>query len=456
MKASYNLAEVVQETHPLRFAAGSEYVGTCPFHDEKTPSFRVNKQRFKCFGCGVHGDIISWITRTRGLSFQQAIGSLLKRDVSGGNVYPVGPKKEKSSSDYDAQGTKEILDINNAALAGFIRLSKPDKIAKQYMKSRFTQEQIDRFNITYYGESLEIISWLGKDKNDAELLISGLVGQDSLGRLYPRLRDRVIFPLVTKNCNVAGFAGRIVPRKKNEDYPKYVNPPLTKAYNKSNYLYGWPTFDPTSKTAFLVEGYMDVLALDKCGIKNVFAVGGTTIAQGQINTLETYFKTVYVMFDGDMPGLTAAAKSVDRLFSASFDTKYILLTDNHDPDSLSKDGDKKIFNTYPIVKITDFMNDKITTKALKETYDRSTLDSMASKFVLDNIKQGFPHYNVVDWVMQAYPQYAKEIKETTLKMVKDVDSVDGKLKLKKENVAEFLRAWIKPCREVRKKHNEEN
>lgn len=454
LKAQYVLSDVVRETHTnLRNAGGGEWVGQCPFHDEDTASFRVNDERYHCFGCGAHGDIVSWVQINRGLSFAQTIQALTKHDIPDAGLKIERKKPKVNVSVYEADEVALAIDINQLAHDFFIGNDKPP-----YIDERGLSECLELGYASV--DSNEMLNYLEPEftRNPKDLMDIGLTIQDSRGNYFPRLRDRITIPLRNPAGHILGFAGRIVPRPENESLPKYINPPNTHAFNKRNYLYGWHTFKgkPPYDYAILVEGYFDVLSLHANGINNVLAIMGTSIAKGQINYLEATVKRVFTMFDGDMPGLEATFNASKVLIESKFDVQHILLTDGADPDSLCQEYKKKIrdkIKEFPRIKLTDFYGDKLVTKLLKPEYDRSQLDELIRPYVLDNIKQGLPHYNVVDWVMQAYPQYREEIKETALKMINDVErQPDGKLKLKEVNIKAFIKAWIKPCRYVRKKH----
>lgn len=460
LKARYNLADIVRESITnMRNAGGGEWVGTCPFHEgDNTPSFRVNAERYHCFACKKHGDILSWLISTRGLTFKQAIEAL------GGNSLPdasqiIKPRRLKDHSDYEAREAEKIVAINTAAQEFFIDsllgLSEP----REYLFARLNAEDCRDFGLGYAPMTGFIDHMLAMQWQPEELVQAGLAAIDRYGKHYPRLRDRITIPLTSSTGEILGFAGRIMPRPENEGLPKYVNPPNTHAFNRKRYLYN--LYRGTTRTedgvrpssAILVEGYFDSMRLASHGVRGVICCLGTGISTEQVAILESMFKRVYIMLDGDTPGLEAAVKSLSLFLDSSLEAHVVLLTDGQDPDTFFNcENAIEIFRSLPRIRLEEFFTAKLTVKMHKK-YDRNKLDAAAAPFVDSNIKEGFGHYNVVAWVCAAYPEYAADIRTSYKAMLDNAYELSpGVFGFRDNYIKAFLKAWSKPCREVRKKH----
>lgn len=462
LKSQMPLHEYLRETVTLRFNGGDDWIGLCPFHNEDTPSFRVNHERYHCFGCNAHGDIIEWMKRVDKLTFEQAIQVLnrekkiIKRGVRAGPIVQY--------SDYEAEKALRIMQINYHANE-FYRIEAMigiDDTASAYLTTRFTDDQIAKFHIGYSPiASDRFISYmLDNGATYEELVYSSLAAVDSRGVVYARLRDRITIPLKNRQGHTLGFIGRIVPRISNQDLPKYLTPPNTAAFNKKRFLFGWPTAGCPFKTAnggqkvTIVEGPIDCISMWGSGINYVFALMGTSISKEQVNQLEHFADKVQILLDGDLPGLEGTFRATKFMIDAKFRTSTILLSDDLDPDTAVKERGKAYLNTLTSLNIKDYYTNKLMVKVPPE-YDRTLLDTTIKPWVDDNVKKGYPHYNVVDWVMAAYPKYRDEIKEATLRMLNDyVEQPGGKRGLKEENVKAFIRAWVKPSRDVRRHETE--
>lgn len=439
-----------EELSGIRYVGQEEIIAQCPFHNEKTSSFRVNAKRYHCFGCGEHGDIISWTAHKNNCSMGEAI-RLLGGNCIVRNNNPVN--KPPPFSEYDAIEANKIIEINKWWMNAYVSHKHvADSVAFEYMKGRFSVDLLDKFDIGYAPPTGIVVH---RFENE-DLLKASLIAQDSRGRYYDRLRDRIVFPLLNREGRCLGFAGRLIPRTPNSNIPKYINPANTKCFNRKSYLYGWQSITD-AKSVILVEGYMDILSLYSAGIRNILSCMGTAITAEQVNQLSHITNKVFIMLDGDMPGLKALKAIHDKGFfkDSGIDVSCILLTDNEDPDSfVNKDLStaSQRLRSRPIIKLSDFDNKVLTVKIGKHSeYDRSLLDKAAQKYVDSNRAEGLGHYNVVDWVISAYPQYANEIRQALVKLRDDyVYLPDGNKGFKEENVRKFLIAWMKPCRDVRK------
>lgn len=427
-----------------------EIVSTCPFHEEKTSSFRVNANRYHCFGCGAHGDIISWTAHINNCSVGEAIRSL------GGNTivkYKTPVEKPVATSDYDAVEAKKIIKLNEKVKEIYHeKIALLDEAAGNYVGERFSHDTYKKFRLGYAPRD----GCVGTLASPEELMKASLVAQDSRGNYYDRLRDRIVFPLINRAGCCLGFAGRLIPRSDNVDVPKYINPANTKAYSRKSFLYGWQSVTD-AKNIILVEGYMDVISLFSSGIPNTLSCMGTALTLEQVNQLSAITKKVYIMFDGDMPGLKALKAIHDKGFfkDSGIDVSCILLTDNDDPDSfVNKElsSAPHRLRSCPIIKLSDFDNKVLTFKMGRPSeYDRSSLDNAVQKYVDSNIADGLGHYNVIGWVISAYPKYANDIRKALVALRDDYVELPNGLKgFKPDNIQKFIRAWMQPCRDVRK------
>lgn len=452
LKGRFDLAEVVGKLVPgLRSVGGGDYQGKCPFHDEDTGSFRVNKLRYHCFGCHAHGDIFSWTQKTTGRTFPQAVQFLGQGNAPEPQGEAIPRREAPNHSPYESGAVMAILEANAMAQAYFLGADM-DQCANDYLFSRFTGDDMDRWGVGYGPNARDwLSSHLAMNEVDPDLACkAGLIAQSPDGSWYDRLRDRAIIPLRDRSGYIRGFTGRIIPRPDNGKLPKYSNSPTTWAFQKKRYLFGLEQFDPTLKYAIVVEGPMDVISMYRAGHKNVLAAMGSELSDEQLSILETLTPRIFVMMDGDAPGLEATFRASRNAMTSSSQMFHILLSDDVDPDiwaSLNLP-----LRSLPIIKATDFYQPNLVLREMKKEYDRSLLDKLIEPYVMDNIRSGYPHYNVVDWVMAAYPQYAQEIKEKTLGMVTTAkpNPDTGVYTLTEVAIKEFIKAWMKPSRDVRK------
>lgn len=457
LKSEYNLAEIIGATHQLRDVGRGDFVGRCPFHGEDTASFRVNNERFHCFGCHIHGDIFSWLMKMHGATFPQAIRMLTKKDI------PLPDrskklKKQKIVSDYDAQATYRIMQINEIAQS-FYKNVTIDKEARDYIDSRISKEAQEKFGIGYAPLHQEkLLDKLIKKKfSYADMLAASLVATDSVGNYYPRLRDRIVFPLFSPSGYILGFAGRAIERQgAAKPNLKYVNPPDTAAFSKKRYLYG--SHEPVKGFLGVVEGYLDVVSLWDRGVINACSIMGTHASPEQIEVLKYRTSKAWVMMDGDKPGLSAAAKLAPQLLESEIEGFTIYLTDKEDPDTVCKlfPDTREYLSTLPRVKFIEYLTSTLLVHQMqKEKWDRGILDELAKPYVDDNIKKGYSHYNIISWVCAAYPDHRPAIQKALKQMIEDPEiASSGVKRIRDEHAKAFLKAWMRPCKEVRISNNE--
>ena len=334
IRSSVSIVDIISEFVQLR-KRGKNYVGLCPFHNEKTPSFTVNeeKQIYHCFGCHSGGNVYKFLMEYDKISFVEAVQELA--DKTG-----IELELEKNISDEQQNELEELYELNNISARYFsdqLLVNNEGETARKYFEKRkLTLKTLRVFGLGYsLPANNSFISFAEEKKLDFNKLITlGLVGRSEKGRLYDRYPGRIIFPIFSPNGRVIAFAGR----KLDERTPggKYINSPETPIYIKGRTLYGLShAKDEIRKKgmAIIVEGYMDLLALVQNEIKNVVAVSGTAFTEEQVQLLSRYTKNVTLLFDSDTAGINASMRSIEILLGQDFEIKIATLPKGEDPDS---------------------------------------------------------------------------------------------------------------------------
>ena len=331
-----DIVDLISEYVPLK-KRGKNYVGLCPFHTEKDPSFNVipTKQIFYCFGCQEGGNVIHFLMKHEKLGFVEAVKLLAKR----ANI----PLPKRTVDRQKTQALDKLYYANEAANEYFRKSfyrEEPGKKARQYLNKRgFDSEIIKQFSLGYAPDDWEGFIGFAKTK-DMEMEVLNQAGlvvprAESSG-YYDRFRNRIMFPIFNLSGKVVGFGGRVLDEK---DEPKYLNSPETPIYQKGKILYGLNfSKDEIRKkgNAVLVEGYVDLLSLYQAGIKNVVASSGTAFTPDQARLLSRYAEKIYLLFDADTAGQSATFRSVDLLFSEGVEVFVVSLPKGEDPDSFVK------------------------------------------------------------------------------------------------------------------------
>ena len=340
VKDAADIVEVINEVVPLQNRSG-RFLGLCPFHAEKTPSFTVNQDRgfFHCFGCKESGDVISFVMKYYNMSFIEALQELATRygiELESRDLSPQEKERVKKR--------EQLFHVNETAATIYHEnlLSSPHaKIARDYLKNRNIPDTITRkFQLGFAPDSWDFLSSKLGNSNiriDA-LLDAGLVVQKEKGGVYDRFRKRLLCPLRNMSGQVAGFGGRII----GEGQPKYLNTPETLIFNKSSILYGLyenKQHIQQAKKCVLVEGNFDMLSMVAADLAYVAAPLGTALTESHIRQLKRYTSEAILLFDGDGAGLKAAIRSVPFFLKEQFSTKVALLPTGDDPDTfLQKKG----------------------------------------------------------------------------------------------------------------------
>ena len=337
IKSVADIVSVIGDYVELK-RAGSNYVGLCPFHNEKTPSFSVSPSKgiFHCFGCGVGGDVISFIMQKEGLSYPEAIKFLA--DKLGILVETNEVNKEK----YEHR--KKLFEINNEAKLFYYKNLLINDIPKDYIKKRnLNNNLINKFIIGYAdGKNSLYRHLLQKGYQKDDIIEVGLINQDEKGNVYDKFRNRLMFPIIDIRGNVIGFGGRSLA----DSRAKYMNSPQSLAYDKSKNVYGVSNLKNSTKVGkiILVEGYMDVISLTNYGFDYAIASLGTSLTHDQAKLIKRYCKNIYICYDGDSAGQNATSRAIEIFKEQDISPNIIVIPDNMDPDDYIKQYGNESFN----------------------------------------------------------------------------------------------------------------
>jgi len=357
-----NIVDVVSEYVTLR-KRGVNYLGLCPFHPDKTPSFSVSPSRniCKCFSCGEGGSPVYFIMKQEQIGYNDALRFLAKKyhiDVQ---------ERELTDDEKQMQDARESMFIVNAwAQKHFSsRLFEHEEgrmAALSYFNERgFREETIRTFRLGYALEKRDDLykTALENGYKPEFLEKTGLVGVYENGAITDRFRGRIIFPVHTMSGKVVAFGGRIL--RKNEKTSKYINSPESEIYHKSQELYGIYFAKQAITKAdkcFLVEGYTDVISMYQAGVENVVASSGTALTQRQVSLIRRLTNNITVIYDGDAAGIKATIRGIDLLLEEGMNVKVVLLPDGEDPDSFARKNNAFEFSLYIQQKETDFIRFK--------------------------------------------------------------------------------------------------
>ncbi len=357
-----DIVEVVSDyVHLIK--RGRNYVGLCPFHNEKTPSFSVNSVRnfCYCFSCKKGGSPVNFIMEKEGLSYHDALLHLASK-------YNIKVEEKELSEDERRQlNEREALLVANEWAVGQMEKALRDteegrSVGLQYLYQRgVTDEAIKKFRLGYNPDSGHALSdaanLAGMDRKS--LVEVGVLGesQKTPGAYYDRFRGRVIFPVLNPSGKVVALGGRDL----KGGMAKYINSPESGIYKKSNELYG--IFQAKSEIAkqdncFLVEGYMDVIGMWQSGMENVVASSGTALTDGQIAMIHRFTNNITLIYDGDAAGIKASLRGIDMLLAHKMNVKVLLLPDGHDPDSFARENTPENFRNYVKEHATDIIRFK--------------------------------------------------------------------------------------------------
>ena len=358
------IVDIVSDFVTLR-KRGVNYVGLCPFHDDKTPSFYVSPSKglCKCFSCGKGGNAVHFIMEHEQMSYPEALKYLAKK-------YGIEIKeRELSSEEKLMQSERESLFIvNNFARDYFQNILKNHvdgrSIGMAYFRNRgFRDDIIEKFQLGYCTESHDAMAQeaIKKGFKKEYLVKTGLCYETDDHRLRDRFWGRVIFPVHTLSGKVVAFGGRVLSSATKGVKVKYVNSPESEIYHKSNELYGIYFAKQAivkQDRCFLVEGYTDVISMHQSGVENVVASSGTALTPGQIKLIHRFTKNITVLYDGDVAGIKASLRGIDMLLEEGMNIKVCLLPDGEDPDSFARKHNATEFQKFIQDNETDFIRFK--------------------------------------------------------------------------------------------------
>ena len=362
IKQSARIEEVVGDFVTLK-RRGSNLIGRCPFHDEKTPSFTVNPARniFKCFGCGKAGDSTKFVMEHEHFTFPEALKYLARK-------YNIEiEEREITPEEKQAENERESLFAANEFARNYFRqtLTETEEgqaVGLSYFKERgFTPEIIEKFQLGFSPESFDAFLLAAEEKGykPEYLLKLGLIKENDKGRRYDAYRGRVIFPIHNISGRVIGFGGRVL--KKTETAPKYINSPQNEIYDKSKTLYGIYFAKESiikNDLCYLVEGYTDVISMYQAGIRNAVASSGTSLTLDQIKLIRRFTENVTILYDGDPAGIKASFRGIDMILEQGLNVRVLLFPDGEDPDSFARKSTEEELTDFLQHNVRDFIGFK--------------------------------------------------------------------------------------------------
>lgn len=361
--AKADIVDVVNSRVKLKKAGSNNYQACCPFHHEKTPSFTVskNKQFYHCFGCGAHGNAISFLMEYDKLEFLEAVEELA--DFLGLDV-----PREQSSENKDrrppinSQTKRDLYGLMTDIATAYQKELPSSVPAQAYLQKRgLTPEIIQRFGIGFVPDSFDfVLRKFGQNKEDQKKLIElGMLSQNERGKIYDRFRHRIMFPIRDRRGRTIAFGGRVL----GDEKPKYLNSPETVTYHKGNELYGLHEVlqvQENPECLLVVEGYMDVVSLAQFGVNYAVASLGTATTPEQLQQAFRVTEQVVCCYDGDRAGREAAWRALENglaLLEDGRQLKFIFLPDGEDPDTFIRQYGKSAFEDFlkNALSLSDFL-----------------------------------------------------------------------------------------------------
>ena len=416
--------------------SGSNYMGLCPFHSEKTPSFSVSpsKSIFKCFGCGVGGDVITFVMKRENLSFPEAVEFLADK-------YNVRLEVYKDENKEAREKRNRLYEINREAGLHFLKNYQASQKAQLYLKNRMLSDKTIRsYGIGYSKDSwTDLYDHLTKmGYKEEELLELNLISKSKNGNYIDRFRDRVMFPIINRNNRIIGFGARAFGDAK----PKYLNSRETPIFHKGSNVFNINIIsrESTRERIILVEGYMDVISLYNSGINYSVASLGTSLTIDQANIIKRMAKDIYICYDSDNAGINATSRAIDIFLQALVKPKIIELEGGLDPDDFIKKYGLEAFEKK-IKSAISYIEFKI--KKLKENFNLEDSEGLSnftieSAKILSSIKNPIERdifvkdfstkYNISYTAIENYINYLnrnklKEAKREKVKVKKNINVV---------------------------------
>ena len=345
------IADVVGAFVPLK-KRGANYIGLCPFHNEKTPSFNVNPARgiFKCFGCGEGGDSVAFLMKHEHYTYPEALRWLAERYHIHIEETEATPEEKAAQSERD-----RVFHVNEFAQKYFQNLLFNDEQGRStglsYFEERCLREDtIRKWGLGYCKDSWDDFCTAAKAEgfSEEDMVAAGVaIKNENTGKVYDRFRGRVTFPIYNVGGRVLGFSARILTSDKTK--AKYVNSPESIIYTKGKVLFGLHLAKDTivkEDLCYLVEGNMDAVMMYQNGVKNVVATSGTALTEQQTSMIKRYTRNVTVLYDGDSAGIKATFKAVNIFLEHGLNVRTVLFPDGEDPDSFARKHTMDEFQTF--------------------------------------------------------------------------------------------------------------
>lgn len=335
IKENSDIVDIIGEYVDLK-KAGSSFKGLCPFHNEKTPSFTVDrkKQLFHCFGCGAGGDVVSFIMQKEGLSYPDSLKYLAQK---------AGINLVFNESPGMSEKRKKLYEINKDIMMYFYKNLLTNKEPQDYLLKRGLRSNIvNTFMLGFAKDSWDDLLNFARSNNikEEDLLELGLIAKSKNGNYYDKYRNRLIFPIIDTYGRIIGFGGRAI----DNTMPKYLNSPESEVFKKRFNLYGLNIFKKQNKRdLILVEGYMDVIALNNNGIDIAVASLGTAFTVDQAKLAKRYADNIYICYDSDSAGIKATKRAIEIFREADIGVNIIQLGEGLDPDDFVKKYGKDAF-----------------------------------------------------------------------------------------------------------------
>lgn len=433
IKYENDIVDVISEKVRLK-KSGRNYTGLCPFHNEKSPSFSVSrdKQIYKCFGCGEAGNVITFVMKTRNLSFIDAVRILAERVHIDLDFLESGNNKKNNANE-------KLLKLNvDAARFFFSNLKQNERANEYFLRRGITQNTIRKFGLGYAFDDWHgaMNYLLRKGYTEKELLTNGLIIKNDKGNRYDRFRNRIMFPVFDYRGKVIGFGGRVM----DDSKPKYLNSPETPLFKKGINLYGlnFALKNQSSRTFIIVEGYMDCIALHQCGITNAVASLGTALTQSQAKLLKRYADNIIISYDADTAGQKATLRGLKILKDNGLEVKVLKVPRGKDPDEFVRKNGREAFeelirNAMPLVdyrikSVEEGLN--LSDNEQKMKYIKKTADILME---LDPVEKDIYVKKIAEATgvkeQAIYDQLAGEIRKSTnnLQTMNNMDEIGQKL-----------------------------
>ncbi|MCH5245651.1 MAG: DNA primase [Muribaculaceae bacterium] len=363
--AAADIVEVVSDFVTLR-RRGANYIGLCPFHNERTPSFSVSKSKgiCKCFSCGKGGSPVNFLMELENMTYQEALRYLAKK-------YNIEIQEhEMTEAERIEQTEREsMLAVNQMAMEHFSQnlydMADGRNIGMAYFRERgISDEMVKRFKLGYALETNDDLysAALSKGFKEEFLIKTGLCNRNERGKIYDRFRGRVIYPVFSISGKVVAFGGRTL--RSDKTMAKYVNSPESLIYSKRRELYGLSNAKQAIVRAdrcILVEGYMDVISMHQSGVENVVASSGTSLTSEQVRLIHRFTDNITVIYDADPAGIKASLRSIDMLLLEGMKVKVLSLPQGEDPDSYAQSHSASEVEEYLNTNEIDFIRFKVNT-----------------------------------------------------------------------------------------------